>query len=267
MVMIDKSGIKEEDRMHATRLLNRLRSGGRVFGNPAEGLRKTLKLLEEQASLSDQNGPTSYKLLDQDTRSQISMIKAGINGEEELASYLERLLKHSKELDGLVVFASLNIPSEEDEEKDYIPDSDFVAVYGKHIMILDAKNIPTNPKIPLYLMGNELRNPTKALFDLLSSKYVWEKKLKQNQTPYSSIDGCTVIVNKSGATIMRNQDWYKSAARPIHISELEEFLIEWISKINDSTISLKLLTEISNAQIRKEKTNMDLSDAYRKFGI
>ena len=38
---IIKSNVKESDKSYAYDIINKLRSGTRVFGKPAEGLRKT----------------------------------------------------------------------------------------------------------------------------------------------------------------------------------------------------------------------------------
>lgn len=267
---IIKDGIPNEDKLLALQVLNRLKVGDRVFGNPAEGLKDTLKQLEadheERESKRD-----ALDILDRDDgyKDQYRMLKAGINGEETLAEYFEKVVKLDKELQDIVVFASLSDPEQNEigEENGYIADSDFVAVYGNNILILDAKNIRTNPEMPVYLDGNNLvtvgGNP---LLELHPSIHIWRKIFQKNQCGYLSIHGCSVIVNKSGATIWKNQAWHKSEVKPIHISDLVDFLHDWI-KDKDPTTDLYLLTVLAKMQIRKEGTTLDLSAARKKFGI
>lgn len=52
-MVINKDGIIEEDKKLAISILNKLRSGSRVIGNPAEGLKITLKKLDEQSKIKD----------------------------------------------------------------------------------------------------------------------------------------------------------------------------------------------------------------------
>lgn len=243
---INKDNISDSDKELAVSILNKLRAGNRVIGNPAEGLKKTLRELDSKLKESQKTGPLSFKVSNKDLIGQIRLLKAGINGEETLADYIEKLIKHNPKLDGLIVFASLS-SEQEDDNLDYIPDTDFVAVYGNNILILDAKNIVTSPDIPIYIDENVLKNPSKELIELHPSTYVWENIFKKTKTNIDSIDGCCVIINKNGALILKNKEWYSSPCRPIFIGDLNEFLENWI-KNKDNTVSLKLLTEIAKTQ-------------------
>lgn len=259
---IDKNGISKSDHKEAIKILNKLRGGGRVFGNPGEGLKQTLKNME--TNNKDENNPFGYKLIDRELKSNISKLKAGIKGEETLANYFEKIIKHSEELDGLVVFASLAY--EPDESLDYTPDTDFVAIYGKHILVLDAKNVVTNKELPIYMNGNEICTPRGVLLEVKPSTFIWKKIFVNNGIDFDSISGCSVLINQNGATIFKNHQWHKSEAKPVHISDLYEFLLDWI-KDKDNTLSLNMVTKIAQTQIRKESSGIEWGTAYNKFKI
>lgn len=263
---IDKSGIEASDKIQAQRMLNQLRSGTRVFGNPAEGLKITLRELDEKL-LSSKSDPLSFDLDDLNLKSQISMVKAGIDGEENLAGYLEKMIRLDENLDGLIIFASLSTEVGGIDDQGYISDTDFVAVYGKHILILDAKNIRTHPENPIFLQDGGLRNMNAVLIEeVIPSTFFWKSYFKKVKLPIQSINGYIVIYNKAGATVLKNADWYKSGSKPIHVSVLNKTLNEWV-KDKNGTASLSLLTELSKNQIKKETSSMDLSKAFKQFKI
>lgn len=264
---INKDGISEEDHEYALRILQQLRMGKRCIGNPAEGLKKTLMDLEKKGN--KEHGETEFVLNDIELKGQIAKLKAGITGEETLAEYMERLCKLNPKINNIVLFASLSY-EQEDNDKDYIPDTDFLAIYGTNIMVIDAKNITTSPQVPIYLEDGVVKTPTKELIEVRPSTYLWQKVFDKNQIEYSSIDGSICIVNKTGATIYKNQDWYAGHTKLIHISELEKFLIDWIDRCDekgDNTTSLKLLTQIAKTQIKQETSGLDLSKMKLKFGV
>lgn len=267
-VIKDLENINDSDKLIALRVMNRLKAGDRVFGNPAEGLKITLKKMEDSHN-EDENNKDVLDFLsnDDEYKSNLNKLKAGIKGEEVLAEYFEKIVKHDDTLQDIVLFASLSDPEQSDDSQVYISDSDFVAIYGNNILILDAKNIRTNVELPIYLDGNDLvtvgGNP---LLELHSSIFVWKKIFKNNKTPYISIHGVTVIVNNTGACIWKNQDWHKSDVKPIHISELVEFLHTWVNKKSSET-NLSLLTTLVKMQIRKEENSLDLRNARKRFNI
>ena len=265
---IVKDYIPDEDKLIALRVMNRLKSGDRVFGNPAEGLKISMKKLEEEHQKAESNKDAlDFLDNDGDYKEQYAKLKAGITGEETLAEYFERIVKYDDELQDIVTFASLSDPEQNNGGNEYISDSDFVAVYGNNILILDAKNIRTNPEMPIYLDGNDLvtvgGNP---LLELHPSIFVWRNVFKKYGCSYTSIHGCTVIVNKTGACVWKNQDWYKSEVKPIHISELVNFLHDWVKDKSPET-NLSLLTVLAKMQIRKEESSLDLKITRKRFGI
>lgn len=265
---IIKDFIEDEDKLTALLVMNRLKSGDRVFGNPGEGLKQTLKNLEEEYDKKEKNkNALDFLPNDEEYKSQCNKLKAGINGEETLAEYFEKIIKHDKELQDIILFASLSDPEQSDENQGYISDSDFVAIYGNNILILDAKNINTNPELPIYLDGNDLVTVGGvSLLELHPSIYVWKRIFQKNNITYTSIHGCTVIVNKKGACVWKNQDWHKSDVKPIHISELVDFLHDWVKDKSPDT-NLSMLTILSKMQIKKEKSNLNLSYTRKRFGI
>ena len=67
--------------------------------------------------------------------------------------------------------------------------------------------------------------------------------------------------------IIRDDAWYESKTKLIHISELKDILEEWV-KDKESKLSLRMLTEIAKAQIKKETdSTIDVDAIKRKFGI
>lgn len=263
---IIKDFISNEDKLIALRVLNRLKSGDRVFGVPAEGLKQTLKKIEDAHAEEEKNkGALDFIFDDSEYRSYHSKLKAGINGEETLAEYFERIVKYDEKLQDIIVFASLSDPDQSSTE--WISDSDFIAVYGNNILILDAKNINTNPELPIYLDGDNLVTVGGALLiELHPSIFIWKNVFRKNNCSYTSIHGCTVIVNKRGACVWKNQDWHKSEVKPLHISELVKFLHDWI-KDKEPETNLSLLTTLAKMQIKKEGSGLDLNQARKKFGI
>ena len=264
----DVEAISLADREQAMNVMNKLRAGNRVFGKPAKGLKKTLARLEQKLNeLNASMDKLDWSVNDGEIRSEISMIKAGISGEEKLAEYLERVVKYDPKLEDIVFFASLSDPEQDSGNGEYISDSDFVAVNGRNIMIIDAKNFRTNPEIPLYLDGNMLLAAGgKEVLELHPSTYIWSKIFEKKGITMDTIHGCVVIVNDSGATIWKNKDWHKSEVKPMHISELVNFLHKWTTG-TDGTQNLSVLTAMANMQIRKKGTDLDLSAARRMFKI
>lgn len=264
----DIENISDEDKPEALRIINKLKVGDRVFGNVAEGLKQTLKKVEKDHDNFLINKDTlDYLNNDSSFLEQIALLKAGIKGEEELAEYFERIVKYDKKLQDIVVFASLSDPEQDSGNGDYISDSDFIAIYGQHVLILDAKNINTSPEMPIYLQGNTLLGVGgKEIMEFHPSTYIWRNIFMKNNISYNSINGCCVIVNNKGACIWKNEEWYKSDVRPLHISNLVEFLHDWI-KDKDPEVNLSLILTLSKMQIKKEKSNIDIRSRMRRFGI
>lgn len=258
---IIKSTVMEEDKKYASTILTQLRIGDRVFGNPARGLKITLKKLEEEKKSLELN-KGKLEVLDNtgDINSDIRKLKAGIKGEEDLAKYFEKVVKYDKDLQDIIVFASLSDPehNEDSEEKGYIPDSDFIVIYGRDVLVVDAKNIVTSPEIPVYMQGNNLMSLSspEPILELHPSIYLWKEIFNKYGVEFNSIHGLTVVVNKSGMLIWKNDVWKSSEVKPIHISELVEFLHNWISD-KESITDLNMLVTISKMQIRKEKSKFN----------
>ena len=131
---IEKNGIPEEDKEYAIQILNDIRNRNRCIGNPAQGLKITLKGLEEKKNSVD-NSPTTWLLKDKELIAQINMVKAGIDGEEKCSDFLSQLLKYNDDLDGCVAFASLS-QDQENNKLDYIPDSDIMVVHLNNFLII-----------------------------------------------------------------------------------------------------------------------------------
>lgn len=253
---INKNNIKDEDKELAIRLLNKLRAGKRVIGNPAEGLKITLRKLDKElADFNTKSSPTEFKIKNKSLVSDINLLKAGISGEEKLSEYLEILIKHNKKINNIIAFASLNNTECGSSSEDFLFDTDFILVYGNHLLILDAKNIHTSPEIPLYIdEENILKNPSKEILALSPSTHIWRETFSKNRIPISSISGCIIIVNDSGAIILKNQTWYQSDCKPMHISDLESYLMQWIEGKDDEA-SLSLLTKLAKYQISRSLWN------------
>lgn len=266
----DIENIKDEDKPEALKIINKLKVGDRVFGNPAEALKITLKNLEKNHNDKIKNKDVLDYLDDDDEfKSNKAKLKAGINGEETLAEYCQKIIKYDKELQDIIFFASLSDPEQNEigEENGYIADSDFIAIYGNHLLILDAKNIVTSPEIPIYLEGTDLVSVGgKPILELHPSVYIWRNILQDQKVPYITIHGCVVIINNKGACIWRNQEWNSSEVKPLHISELVDYLHEWI-KDKDPEVNLSLLIAISKMQVKKDTGGLDVRKNMKRFGI
>jgi hypothetical protein len=283
MKISEKSLIPVDDRIEARAILNRLKMGDRLFGNAAEGLKKTLKNMEKKHEQEEESkSKLSYDIVDGEYKQDHARLLAGIRGEEQLAEWIGRVVKLDPELGDLIFFASLSDPEQNSGGDDYISDSDFLVVYGKHVLILDAKNIITNADIPIYLFPKE-DNPGifslcaaggKEILDVHPSTHIWKNILQKNGVKIESIDGYVVIVNNQGACIWRNDYWYQSQAKPLHISELVGELKDWVHKCNSEdgsdnpVVPLPLLLAISKMQIKKEKNlGLDVDAIKSKFGL
>lgn len=267
-IIKDVENIKDEDKIHAFHVLNKLKIGCRTFGSPAEGLKKTLKNIEkEHEEKLKKKDVLQYLDNDEEYISQRNKLRAGIKGEETLSEYFEKIIKYDKELQDIILFASLSDPNQIKVSDDYISDSDFIAIYGNDILILDAKNIVTSPELPIYLDGNNLVTVGGALLlELHPSTFIWKNIFLNNNVEYNSIHGCTVIVNNKGACVWKNQDWKSSEVKPIHISDLVNFLHDWI-KNKQPNVNLSLLTTLVKMQIKKEETDSKIRNKMRRFGI
>lgn len=264
---LNQDGINPEDKQLAINMLNYLKMGNRVVGDPGEGLRQTLAKLEETKA-NKEFGVTDWVVKDVALESQIAKTKAGIRGEVDLCSHLATLIKYDDNLDGLIAFASLSYELE-NNDKDYIPDTDTLLVYGNHLLVVDAKNLKTKPGQALMLLDGVVVDADKGkeIIDVHPSTHIWTKVMEKAGIPIESIDGYVCIVNDTEVEIVRTDEWYESHTKLIHISELKGILEKWVQG-KDNKASLKLLTEISKAQIKKEKDlSFDVDSIKRKFGI
>lgn len=263
---LNQDGIKPEDKQLAINVRNYLVAGNRVIGDPGEGLRQTLSKLEEEKN-SKSYSKIDWIVKDAELESQIAATKAGIIGEEKLAEYLTTLIKYDDKLNGLVAFASLSYDLE-NNDKDYIPDTDTLLVFGNHLLVVDAKNLKTKPGHELMLLdGAVVDGNGKELIEVHPSTHIWQKIMDSNNIPIESIDGYVCIVNDTQTDIIRNEEWYNGHTKLIHISELKTILEEWVEG-KDNTLSLKMLTEIAKAQIKKEKNiSFDIDSIKRKFDV
>lgn len=263
-----QDGIKPEDKNLAINVRNYLVSGNRVIGEPGEALRQTLATLEERADTS-RFGVTDWVVKDSELANQIAMTKAGIEGETSLCSYIAKLIKYDDKLNGLVAFASLAYDFGEENDKDYIPDTDTLLVYGRHLLVVDAKKLKTKPNQTLMLLDGVVVDAEKGkeILEVYPSTHIWEKVMANNNIPLESIDGYVCIVNDIETEIIRTEEWYESHTKLIHISELKDILEEWVEG-KDNTLYLNMLTEIAKAQVKKEKDlSFDVDAIKRKFGI
>lgn len=264
----DVEGMSDEDKALAYRIMQKLKTDSRVFGNPAEGLKITLKELDKKKEQILQNkGKLQFMADTSEIDENMKLLKAGINGEESLAEWVERMVKYDEVMSNLVCFASLSDPDQNSGGEDYISDSDFIALYGEHVLIMDAKNIRTNPEVPIYLEGNTLVGVGgKEIMEFHPSVHVWNRIFDKFGIPVKSCHGCVVIVNQQGACIWRNKDWHASEVKPVHISELVQFLHEWTDG-KEPLFRLSLLTACAKMQIRREKPTIDLSVSRKRFGV
>ena len=265
---LNQNNIKSEDKQLALNIRNYLIAGNRVIGDPGEGLRQTLMELEEKER-NRNFGITDWKLKDAQLAQQISMTKAGIEGEEKLCEYLATLIKYDDKLNGLVAFASLSYDFGEENNKDYIPDTDTLLVYGRHALVVDAKNIKTKPNQCLMLLDGVVidADKEKEILEVHPSTHIWKKVMANAGIQLDSIDGYVCIVNDTEIEIIRNEEWYESNTKLIHISELKTILEEWVEGKED-VLYLDMLTEIAKAQIKKEKDiSFDIDAIKRKFNI
>lgn len=265
-MLLNKDGIKPEDNALAVGIRNHLKAHQFVIGNPGLGLKKTLIELEKQRDEKEFD-ITDWLLKDSGLETRIAMTKAGIEGEEGLCDYLSKLLKYDTSLQGLVAFASLSY-EQENNELDYIPDTDTLLVYGRNLLVIDAKNIKTKPDKPLMLEdGYVVDDKGKEIIPVHQSTHIWQRVMANAGIEIDSIDGYVCIVNTTETQIVRNDEWYSSHTKLIHIVELQNILHEWIEG-KDNTIYLNILTEIAKAQIKEEKDiDLDIEAIKKKFGL
>lgn len=264
---IDKNNILEEDKERAVQLLNNLRSGNRVLGNPGRGLEITLAQLEEKRD-SVSLTKLQWGLKDKELEDNIAKLKAGIEGEKQLADFLSQLLKYNDDLDGIIAFASLS-QEQENNDKDYIPDSDFLIIRNDNILIIDAKNISTNPTVQIHLVGNNIMTdadkPKMILEGVHSSVRVWQNYFEKNGIKFNSIKNVICIVNKSGADITEPVD---TSMELIHIADLNDYLMNWYQEPSGNDfVRLSDLVLLSKCEIRKEKSGLDLTYMKQTFKI
>ena len=264
---VDKSGIPEQDHEYAIQILNTIRQHHRVIGNPARGLEITLAELEKRQD-SIEKGPTKWLLKDKETAAQIAMLKAGIKGEKDCCDFLSQILKYDDELGDCIAFASLSM-EQENNNKNYIPDSDIMIVHNNNFLIIDAKNISTNPDVPIKLEGGDIitdsEKPKPILLGVHSSVKVWQNYFDKLGVKYNFIKNIICIVNESGAYITGS---YNTSMELIHIVQLQEYLMEWYNLPSEvDYVRLYDLLQIAKCQIRKEKSDLDLSNMRKLFKV
>jgi hypothetical protein len=266
-IKLIQDNIKPEDKNIAINVKNYLVAGNRVIGDPGEGLKQTLAQLEERRDNRDFS-VTDWVVKDAELNQQIAMTKAGIEGETQLCDYLAILIKNDDKLNGLVAFASLAYDFGEENDKEYIPDTDTLLVYGNHLLVVDAKNIKTKPGHPLQMIGGVIVDDRgKEVLECHPSTHIWEKVMQQNNIPLGSIDGYVCIVNDTETDIIRDDEWHNCHTKLIHVSELKEILETWVQG-KDNTLYLNMLTEIAKAQIKKANDiTFDVNSIKRRFGI
>ncbi len=265
---LNQNNIKLEDKQLAINVRNYLLSGNRVLGNPGYGLKQTLSKLEHKRDNTNL-GITDWAVKNSSLAKQIALTKAGIVGEESLCSYLSTLIKYDDKLNGLVAFASLAYDFGEENDKDYIPDTDTLLVFGKHLLVVDAKNLKTKPNQALMLLDGCVVDADKGkeLIEVHPSTHIWQKVMSNAGLEIESIDGYVCIVNDIETEIIKNDEWYESHTKLIHISELKDILEEWVDG-KSNTLYLNILTEIAKAQIKKEKNiSFDIDSIKRRFGV
>lgn len=181
----------------------------------------------------------------------------------------ENYIKTSSPGDVIRQFALTVDEPQKDSDKDYIPDTDTLLVYGNNLLVVDAKNIKVKPNQTLMLCDGVVIDADKGkeILEVHPSTHIWTEAMKRAGIPLESIDGYVCIVGDTPVDIIRDETWYKSHTKLIHISELKSILEEWV-KNKDNTLSLKMLTEIAKAQIKKENDiSFDVSRIKREFGI
>ena len=265
---IVKDGVAEEDRAYAMDILCKLRAGNRVFGSPAAALSKTLSHLEENAPAKDSNEDIHYYLNNKEYEAKVSKLKKGIKGEKTLAEYFEKIIRLDKSLSDIIAIASLGSEGNGDEE--YISDTDFLILYGNNILIVDSKCINTNPSIPLFVRGHGVYsavNHDEPILEVNPATHYWKKTIaNEYHKEIGYVNGCVVIINKSGAQIFKDGEWWKSDIKPLHISELVDYLKTWIDG-KEPTVDLALLVTIMKHQVWAQKSTMDLTKAKRMLRV
>ena len=264
---INKDGICENDREIAVQILNSLRAGQKVFGNPARGLEITLSELENKRD-SKVYTKLEWALTDKELNENIEKLHAGIKGERELSEHLSQLLKYNDDLDGIIAFASLS-QEQENNDLDYIPDSDFLIVRNDNFLIIDAKNVSTNPNVPIHLVGNDILTdsdkPKTVLEGVHSSVKVWQNYFDKMGIKYNSIKNIVCIVNKKGAYITPPE---ATDMELIHIVDLNKYLTYWYEfDSGNDYVRLYDLVQLAKCQIRKEKSELNLTNMRRLFGV
>lgn len=264
---INKEDISQEDKELAVQVINSLRNGNRVIGTPARGLQITLKQLESKRD-SVNVTKLDWLLKDRDLEESIAKLKAGIEGETQLGEFLSQLLKYNDSLDGIIAFASLS-QEQDNNDKDYIPDSDFLIVHKDKFLIIDAKNISTNPNVPIHFVGNDIvtdsDKPKPILPGIHSSQRVWEEFFTKHNIKWYSIRNLVCIVNKTGAYITPPEE---SSMEVIHISTLNKYLTDWYNLPSGvDYVKLNDLTQLAKCQIRQDKSDLDLSYMKKVFKI
>lgn len=262
---LNKNNVALEDKKRAVEIVNALRGGTRVFGSPAQALKIQLKELEKHAPEEDSADSVDYNLDDSDYKSQLSRLKAGIKGEEGLADYFKKIIKLDPTINDMLVFASLG-DTQDLDNKEYISDTDFICLYGKHLLCVDAKNVKTTPRVTLYVQGNGVfseKNEEEPIYESNPQTPIWKQFLGDSIETY---EGITCIINKSGASISRDVAWNSSPIRPVHISELYDYITKWI-RTKEPNYDLTTLLAITSHLVTPERSGLDLSRAKRLLGV
>lgn len=162
----------------------------------------------------------------------IPALTAGIEGEKQTASLLDRLARENKDL---FVFHSLSWPES-------AGDTDHVLLYGNLLLIIDSKRWKSARKYSIKPNGTIMRGTVpfeSGRVKIGSAVKVWRKKF-----PSLNVYGIVTIAQEK-VYVTRDSNWYKAPYRLVEHDKLEEFLGEMFEKHKPTgNPSGKILTEL-----------------------
>lgn len=243
------------------KIANAIRSNSRALGFAATALKQT-QSENSGDSVDDKAGDYSLLGKASDNKFEFKMNEsadadaraeaAGIKGEQELFSYLSKLLT---QFPSAILIPSITMedPQAQLDEKGYIGDLDFVLIVGRAILILDSKVLASSNQVPYSIRDSNIVLATKIVREVHPGQYHVKKWARAYGFELSALEEYVIIMSKQETLVYKSPAWYRSPWKLFHVTELNEALHEFYNKYNQDEFHLDLISEMYKCHIKAPK--------------
>lgn len=231
-----------------------VQSGKHVFGVPDAYIKEKIKSLEKEIEKSESVKEGEFFMQNKELRAELSTLKAKKMALQSAGDYFLSLINKcdAEPWKNAILFCNIAFnynPPEENENKDNIFESNTTSTFinkselsslmgksydeddfeeGEEVVydfafqtkygtfLINISTAKTSEKLPLFIMDNVVSTPNGPLFDLSSKdeNFIYEHTL---------ID---LIYNKTGAIILKNENWQNASSFVMHVKDMKSFIEE-----------------------------------------